>query len=135
MDRERDEHGRFKKKPPGNQETYDLPDIDDLDFWDSTEAMLKTDLKSTNDTVRQKAMSTYLKWKDMKNRFDEKTKPKYDDKALSTTMAMLTILGAVVRKKVELDETVRRVQEHCPSCKKMGNPIPSFNLPVDESKC
>lgn len=46
--------------------------IDSLDFWSSTELMIKEAMKSSDEAARLKAISLYLKWQDLRAKSDAK---------------------------------------------------------------
>ena len=44
--------------------------IDDLDFWKSTEVMIKEVMKSKDEAARLKGIALYLKWQTLKAKSD-----------------------------------------------------------------
>ncbi|MFH1933311.1 MAG: hypothetical protein ABIN18_17180 [Pseudomonadota bacterium] len=46
--------------------------IDDLDFWQATEEMIREIMKSSDEAARLKAISLYLKWQDLRAKSDAK---------------------------------------------------------------
>lgn len=55
--------GRGHKKPHK---------IDGLDFWNSTEVMIREALKSKDEGNRLKAVNLYMKWQDLKSKHEAK---------------------------------------------------------------
>lgn len=65
--------GQFKKGSPGGPGRPKKPaaiDIDGLNFWDSTEAMIREALKSKDEGNRLKAVALSLKFQDLKSKAD-----------------------------------------------------------------
>jgi len=131
---ERDEKGRFVpgcSGGPGREKQSDnSDDLDDLDFWDATESMLRKDMKSDNDSTRQRAVATYLKWKTMKDVFDEKNKGKNSGVYSPEVLELLKLRDLV--PKLGGSEGVKKMLKDCPGCEKFPGKVFKFNFPAQK---
>jgi hypothetical protein len=70
-----EERGKDGKFLPGNKlggPKHKPHKIDGLDFWNSTEAMIREALKSKDEGNRLKAVNLYMKWSELKAKHEAK---------------------------------------------------------------
>ena len=127
----RDEKGRFVPGcvggPGRGKESDNLDELDDLDFWDATENMLRKDMKSKNDTTRQRAIATYLKWKTMKDDYDKKNKDRGSGIYSPEVLEFLKLRGLL--PQLGGLEGVGKMLKDCPGCDKFPGRVFKFNIP------
>lgn len=83
--------GRGHKKPHK---------IDDLDFWQATEEMIRDIMKSSDENNRLKGVNLYLKWQALKAKSDaQETKGSILDASVKAA------LGSAIEKILAGDET------------------------------
>ncbi len=131
---ERDEKGRFVMGnlggPGRGKESENLDDLDDLDFWSAIENMLRKDMKSKNDTTRSRAVNTYLKWKVMKDEYDEKNEG--GDTGVYSPEVLELLKMRDIGHELGGVEGMRKMIETCPGCDKFPNKTLKFNFPQQE---
>ena len=132
----RDEKGRFIEGCPGGpgrgNESDDPDDLDDLDFWQATEKMIRAGMQSTNDTTKNQAVNTYLKWKTMKDVYDEKSKSRGDGIYTPEVLELLKMRDLI--PKLGGSEGVEKMLRDCPGCDKFPGRVFKFNIPPQKEK-
>lgn len=130
----RDEKGRFVPGcvggPGRGKESDNLDELDDLDFWDATENMLRKDMKSDIDSTRQRAVATYLKWKTMKDVFDEKNKGENSGVYSPEVLELLAMRD--IGHQFGGAEGMRKMVKTCAGCDKFPRKAFIFNFPTQE---
>ena len=128
---ERNEKGHFTKEysgGPGRGHKKEEPDeLEGLDFWAATELMIRKDVTSNDPVIRKGAVSVYLKWKVMKDAFDEKNKDKGDGIYSPEVLNLLKMRDIV--PKLGGPEGVEKMLKDCPGCDKFPGRVFKFNIP------
>jgi len=132
----RGEKGQFTKGysgGPGRGYKKKEPDkLEGLDFWEATEAMIRQNMNSDVDSVKNQAINTYLKWKVMKDEYDEKSKGRGDG-VYSPEVLMLLAARDLIPQFGGIDE-MRRMVKDCPGCEKFRGKASVFNFPQQTQK-
>jgi len=116
--------------PGRGHKKEELDELEDLDFWDATEMMIRVNMKSDNDSTKNQAVNTYLKWKVMKDAFDEKNKGE-DSGVYSPEVLELLAMRDLV-PQLGGSEGVKKILKDCPGCDKFPGKVFKFNFPAQK---
>jgi len=115
----------------GHKKEDDLPDkLEGLDFWEATELMIRENMESDNDSTRNQAVNTYLKWKTMKDDYDKKNEGR-DSGVYSPEVLTLLAARDLIPQFGGIDE-MRRMVKDCPGCEKFPGKVFVFNFPAQK---
>ena len=131
----RDEKGRLVKghKLGGRGNKKEEPDeLKGLDFWDATEVMIRKNMNSDVDSVKNQAINTYLKWKLMKDEYDEKGKGRGSGVYSPEVLELIALRDLI--PQLGGSEGVKKMLKDCPGCDKFPGKVFKFNFPAQEEK-